>query len=84
MSLLGGDLLTDEDLVTGAEAARILGIPRSQVAKYDERKSLPLARLEMEGKRRKPLYRREDVLRIKEYREARAALKAQAATTEGT
>lgn len=76
--------VTDEDLVTGAEAARILGIPRSQVAKYDERGSLPLARLEMEGKRRKPLYRREDVMKIAEYREARDALKQQKpATNEG-
>lgn len=74
--------MSDEDLVTGAEAARILDIPRSQVAKYDERGKLPLARLDMEGKRRKPWYRREDVLKVKEYLEARAALKTVA--TEGT
>ena len=76
--------MSEEDLVTGAEAARILNIPRSQVAKYDERGKLPLARLEMEGNRRKPMYRREDVLKIGEYLQARAALKAQQVTTEGT
>ena len=54
-----------------SQLARILDIPRSQVAKYDERGKLPLARLDMEGKRRKPWYRREDVLKVKEYLEAR-------------
>jgi DNA-binding transcriptional MerR regulator len=57
----GDDTLTPEDLVEAAEAARMLGVERSTIRRYEERGRLVPVEVRHEGLRRKPLFRRSDV-----------------------
>lgn len=66
--------MTEEDLLSGADAARLLGAKRSEITNYEKRGTLPLAKEEWQGHRRKPWYRRSDVEKIAEYRQARSEL----------
>ncbi len=49
------------DLVEAAEAARILGVERSTIRRYEERGKLVPADIRYEGLRRKPLFNRADI-----------------------
>lgn len=51
----------ETDLVEAAEAARILGVERSTIRRYEERGRLTPADVRYEGLRRKPLFKRSDV-----------------------
>lgn len=53
------------DLVEAAEAARILGVERSTIRRYEERGKLTPADVRYEGLRRKPLFNRADIEALK-------------------
>jgi hypothetical protein len=61
----GGDAVTtieaDDELVRAVDAARILGVQRSTIKRYEERGKLTPARVDYAGLRRYPLFRRKDV-----------------------
>jgi DNA-binding transcriptional MerR regulator len=70
----GGDAeMTDEPLVDAAEVSRILGVKRSTVHKYEERGKLVPAETRYEGLRRKPMFRRSDVEKLRQPREGEEA-----------
>ena len=71
--------MTEDELISGADAARLLGVKRSEVSNYEKRKTLPLAREEWVGNRRQPWYRRADIEKIAELRQVRSELKAASA-----
>jgi len=74
--------MTDDELISGADAARLLGVKRSEISNYEKRKTLPLAKVEWQGNRRQPWYRRADVDKIAEIRQARSDLRTKADTSE--
>jgi DNA-binding transcriptional MerR regulator len=57
--------MTEENLVDAAEAARILGVKRSTVHKYEERGKLVPVETRYEGLRRKPMFLRSDVEKLR-------------------
>ena len=59
----GGDDVQDNeaDLIEAADAARLLGVQRSTIRRYEERGKLTPADVRYEGLRRKPLFKRADV-----------------------
>jgi hypothetical protein len=68
--------MAEEELITGADAARLLDVKRSEITNYEKRGKLPVAREDWQGHRRQPWYRRSDVMKIAEYRQAREQLNA--------
>ena len=72
----GGENMTDDELISGAEAARLMNAKRSEVTHYEKRGTLPVAKEEWEGNRRKPWYRRSDVEKIVAFRQARDNMNA--------
>ena len=54
----------NEDLVSAAEAARLLSVAESTVYRYEKRGRLVPVRIDREGLRRRPQYRRSDVLAL--------------------
>lgn len=66
-TLKGGDAVSEPeaDLVEAAEAARILGVERSTVTRYEQRRLIVPVDVKYEGRRRKPLFRRADVEKLK-------------------
>lgn len=66
-------------MIDGTDAAQLLGVKRSEISNYEKRKTLPLAKEEWVGHRRKPWYRRADVEKIAELRQMRSELKAASA-----
>jgi hypothetical protein len=75
----GGDNVTDEELISGADAARLMNAKRSEITHYEKRGTLPVAKEEWEGNRRKPWYRRSDVEKIVAFRQARDNMNAASA-----
>lgn len=63
--------MSEEDLISGADAARLMNAKRSEITHYERRGTLPVAKEEWEGNRRKPWYRRSDVEKIVAFRKAR-------------
>ena len=57
--------MTEETLIDAAEASRLLGVKRSTVHKYEERGKLVPVETRYEGQRRKPMFRRIDVEKLK-------------------
>ncbi len=59
----GGDCVTnpETDLIGASDAARLLGVERSTIKRYEERGRLVPVQIHYEGLRRKPLFRRADV-----------------------
>ena len=70
----------DDDLIGGADVARLLGVDRARISRYEARGMLPLGREEWEGKRRRPLYWRKDVEKLKTLVDARIALRSSSDT----
>ena len=68
--------MTEEELISGADAARLMNAKRSEITHYERRGTLPVAREEWEGNRRKPWYRRSDVEKIAAFRKARDEMNA--------
>ena len=66
----------DDDLIGGADVARLLGVDRARISRYETRGWLPLGREEWQGRRRRPLYRRADVEKLKSLIDARTALRS--------
>lgn len=52
---------TEADLIEAADAARLLGVQRSTIRRYEERGKLTPVDIRYEGLRRKPLFNRADV-----------------------
>jgi DNA-binding transcriptional MerR regulator len=58
--------VTEEtDLISAAEAARILGVSREAIRAREERGSLVPAKVEWRGSQRRPQFRRSDVEALK-------------------
>jgi len=51
----------ETDLIGASDAARLLGVERSTIKRYEERGRLVPVQIHYEGLRRKPLFRRADV-----------------------
>lgn len=71
--------MANEELISGADAARLMNAKRSEVTHYEKRGTLPVAKEEWEGNRRKPWYRRSDVEKIAAFRQARDNMNATSA-----
>lgn len=54
-----------EELISAAEAARLLGVDRSAIWHAEQRGKLTPVRVEWEGRRRRPLFERADVEALK-------------------
>ena len=52
---------TEADLIEAADAARLLGVQRSTIRRYEERGKLTPVDIRYEGLRRKPLFKRADI-----------------------
>lgn len=57
--------MNTEDLISAAEAARILGVSREAIRAREEHGSLVPARVEWRGSQRRPKFRRGDVEALK-------------------
>jgi len=64
-----------KDLLYRNEAAELLGVQEGQIRRYERYGVLPVAENEPHGGQRRPLYRRADVLAIKQIRERNARSK---------
>ncbi len=62
----------EPDLMNRPSAATYLGVKEGQVRRYEKRGDLPVADTVMLGGQRRPMYKREDVERIKQQREQTA------------